>query len=179
MGSRRATALGLMGVALTTIVVIYDSAPAPGAPHTLNGTFMFAAGAAFIACFAWFLFDPAVATLYERRFGIPFPIATCVVADDHTGAKLTLSGLARIDEQVECQVIVPGRRHVSRRAPKPSTNEISFSYPDDFDTRGIADPLAFGTYRVRWRPFVRRQGGDEFEQPIARASFRFTKPSDR
>jgi hypothetical protein len=172
MESRRGLALGVLVAALTGELVIYESSPATRAHHRNNWWLALLVGLLAFASLLWLVFDSHIQRLYADLRGDPYPVARCVVAGQ--SATLILERLARVDEWIECKVILPDRTHSAANTRKTSgspNDNLTRSFPADFDIRFVVFPQP-GKYRVIWTPWLRRQGSAEMLRPVASASFK-------
>ena len=173
MQSRRPVAIAVIAALCTALLIIYESSPAPGAPHSANLALLIVCGIALAVCVVWFVFDPALGRQWHRLRGRPYAKATC---ERQTGGSWRLS-LERfywfhVGGDVECRVYGPagsgpwwGHGHLNHQA-----NRFDLVFPTQFQP---APELKEGKYRVRWRAAT--SDDPKFLSEVVTTSFRVRK----
>jgi hypothetical protein len=168
----RGVALGVVVAALTGLLVIYESAPGPGAGHGANGWLVLVCIVIGAVALVWAMFGRHIGRWASNQYGIPYPIAS--VAVDGSTATLRLSRLARIEEWFDCLVVLPDKSHVeTSEIKKMNADYRDVIFPSEFGPVLTGQPPP-GKYRVVWRPLRRQPGSSVYADPSSfiRSSFK-------
>jgi hypothetical protein len=173
MNIRRGLYLVLVAASATSLIVIYDSTPGPGAPHHLNGGLLTGCAIACACGLVAFVADSFIAKWYQNHWGLPYPVASC--QRDDGSLIFTLRRLARIEDRVAARVIQPDKSSLEAAVSRSDLDSVELRFPARFHSEVI---LVKGTYRVHWFPIRVRPGSSEYLDVIAKAKIRVKKTQE-